>query len=612
MRIVSGSFFAELKRRNVFRAAAFYAASAWLLVQIATQVFPFFHIAEWVVRWIVIAALIGFPFVMAFSWFYEWTPKGLQRESDVAPDESVARDTGKKLDRAIIAVLGVAVVLLLADKLVLHKNANDSIGKSIAVLPLLNESGDPKDEYFSDGLSEELIAKITQINDIKVIGRNSSFQFRNTKDDSANVGRKLDVATLLEGTVRKQDDRVHIVIGLIKATDGSSLWSRTYDRELKDIFAVQSDIAQSVAGALKVKLLGGTTENSDKPPSGNLDAFSAYLQGNFYFARHAEDDERKAIDHYDEAIRLDSRYALAYAALSYTYTDLAATFLGGVDMQHAYAKARAAAAAAVSLDPNLPLAHLARGYYLAVADFDWDGAEAENRRALQLAPNDGGAKFLLGGALAILGQMDEAITLTRQALATNPLNARWHSRLASFLSGLGRLDQAEQAIRKAIELQPTAASYHTQLANIEIQRGDAVAALRAAQQEPPGGWQDTALAMAQQISGDSVAADAALQVLIDKDASASTLQIADVYALRKQSDKAFEWLDRAFANSDPGITTLLYDPFLLTLKSDPRFAAFCKKVGLPLPAGVKPMPAATSASATTKASASASTLEPAT
>ena len=172
------SFFAELKRRNVLRAATFYAASAWLLVQIATQVFPFFHIAEWVVRWIVVAAIIGFPFAVLFSWFYEWTPQGIQRESEVDPSESIMHATGKTLDRWIIAVLGIAVVLLLANEFVLHKDAGAITDKSIAVLPLVNKSGDPNNEYFSDGLTEELISALVQIGELKVIGRNSSFRFK--------------------------------------------------------------------------------------------------------------------------------------------------------------------------------------------------------------------------------------------------------------------------------------------------------------------------------------------------------------------------------------------------------------------------------------------------
>ena len=254
------NFFAELKRRNVFRAAAFYAAAAWLLVQVATQVFPLFHVAEWILRAIVVAAVIGFPFATLLAWFYEWTPQGFQRESEIAPDESVTRRTGRKLDRWIIAMLSLAVVLLLTDKLVLRKDAKTAVpapdSKSIAVLPFLNESGDPKDEYFSDGLSEELISALAQIGDLKVIGRSSSFRFKGTNEETRTIGEKLGVSTLLEGTVRKQADRVRIVAELVNAGDGSEVWSQTFDRALKDVFAVQSEIASAVASSLKLTLLG--------------------------------------------------------------------------------------------------------------------------------------------------------------------------------------------------------------------------------------------------------------------------------------------------------------------------------------------------------------------
>ena len=219
------SFFAELKRRNVLRAATFYAACAWLIVQIATQVFPFFDIANWVVRWIVIAAVIGFPFAMAFSWFYEWTAHGIVRESEVAPENSITVETGRKLERNTIVVLGVAVVLLLANIFVIHHDdtAPHAAGDmSIAVLPLANESGDKDEQYFADGLSEDLITALSQFKGLKVIGRNSAFQFRDTKDDSRTIGAKLGVAHLLEGSVRHSGDEVRINADLVDAADGTA------------------------------------------------------------------------------------------------------------------------------------------------------------------------------------------------------------------------------------------------------------------------------------------------------------------------------------------------------------------------------------------------------
>ncbi|HUH32071.1 MAG TPA: hypothetical protein VLZ55_12030, partial [Rhodanobacter sp.] len=311
---------AELRRRNVFRAATFYAAAGWLLVQVATQVFPIFAVPNWAVRAIVVAALLGFPFVVLFAWIYEWTPQGFKRESEVPAGRSVTHLTGKRLDRWIIAVLSLAVVLLLVDRLALHDGVPAVVAKSVAVIPLIDESGDPGSEYFSDGLSEELISALGRIRGLKVIGRSSSFQFKNNHADSKSIGAKLGVATLLEGTVRRQADRVRIVAELVSVADNRQLWTQTYDRELKDLFAIQSDIAQAVASALQVTLLGDSTSAQSRTASENVEAHNAYLQGHFYFERHNGDGYRQAIGAFGEAIRLDPNYALAYAERAIAWT----------------------------------------------------------------------------------------------------------------------------------------------------------------------------------------------------------------------------------------------------------------------------------------------------
>ena len=457
---------------------------------------------------------------------------------------------------------------------------------------MTNESGDKDQQYFSDGLSENFIVALSQFSGLKVIGRNSSFQFRDTKDDSKTIGAKLGVATLLEGSVQHAGNAVRISAELIHASDGSTIWTQSYDRPYKDLFALQDEITQSVAGALKTKLLSSDTAatQTDRPPSGNLDAYTAYLQGNFYSERNTEADLRKAIDAYTTATRLDPKYALAWAWLSRTRTSVAAQFLGGTAAQQTYAQARSAANMALMLEPSLSAAHAARASLLEEADFDWTDAESELHRAAQLAPTDGRTMNTLSALLAARGQPEQAVALTRQALATDPLRAGLYTWLARLLSGLGRLDEAEQAVRKAIELQPAAASYREKQAIIAIQRGDAKAALAAAQAEPAAGWQDAALALALQIGDNRAAADAALKNLIDKDGSASSFQVAEVYALRKDPDNTFVWLDRAWVARDSGIANLLIDPFLLRYQHDPRFAAFCKKVGLPTTTEAKAMP----------------------
>jgi TolB-like protein/Tfp pilus assembly protein PilF len=516
-------------------------------------------------------------------------PSTTGRASVPAREHAPASSRSKRL----LPVAGASVVALLVvlgfvglERL---RGSRPSVqGESIAVLPLTNESGDAKEQYFSDGISEDLITALSQFPGLRVIGRTSSFQFRDSKEDSRSIGAKLGVAHLLEGSVRRSGDLVRVSAELISTMDGSAQWSERYDRPYKDLFALQDEITRAVAVALRAKLLPGehAAAQSERPPSGSLEAYNAFLQGQFYDPRHTEADERKAIESYTQATQLDPRYALAWSGLSRVWMNLSTAFLEGAPAQEAYAKARAAADRALSLSPELAAAHLARGYVLQSADFEWRGAEAEYRRAVQLAPNDGSAKFSLGNQFAAFGEVERAIELTREALATEPLRAGWYNWLASYLSGLNRLDEAELVIRRAIELQPGAAGYHEQLGIIEIQRDNAQAALAAAQQESPGPFQDIALALATQIGGDRSAADAALKTLIDKDAGGSPYQIAQVYALRNDAKETFAWLDRAWSQRDPGITSLLYDPFILRYKDDQRFSAFCRKVGLPTPAEV--------------------------
>ena len=587
------SFVSELKRRNVLRAGALYVGAVWALTQGIAQLGPAFGAPDWTTRWFAIAGAIGFPFWIAFAWFFELTPEGLKLERDVPPDASVTRQTGRRLDFWIIGVLAVAVVLLLTNQLVSRRDASAAISaRSIAVLPLANEGGKEDEQYFSDGLSEDLIIALSHFADLKVISRNSSFNFRDSKDDSRTIAAKLGVAHLLEGSVRRVGDAVRINATLVHAADGSAVWSERYDRPYRDLFALQDEISSAVASALKAKLLtsGTTAAQTDRPPSGNLDAYAAYLQGAFYNARATQADHQQAVSHYTTAIQLDPSYARAWAGLSQEWTTYAQQNLEGDAAQQAYAEARKAADKAIALQPDLAAAYAARATLKRNAEFDWAGAEADSRRAVELAPGDGGAKFSLGVSLATFGKPQEAIVLTRQAIDINPLRASWHTWLASYLSSLDRLDEAEAAIRKSIALQPDGTGYYQLLTIIQIQRGDAKAAMSAAQTEPEGSWKRQAMAMARQIGSDKAAADAALQELIEKDATFSPYQIAEVHALRREADKTFEWLDRSWASHDPGITSLLTDPFILRYRDDPRFAAFCRKAGLPTATEAKALP----------------------
>jgi TolB-like protein/Tfp pilus assembly protein PilF len=504
------------------------------------------------------------------------------------------RAPASELSRRLLPVAAVVVTLAAVSYLAIERpwtskpaapSALAPPEASIAVLPLANESGEASQQYFSDGISEDLITALSQFPGLKVIGRTSAFQFRDPKEDSRSIGAKLGVAHLLEGSVRRSGEVVRVSAELIDTADGSTQWSERYDRPYKDLFALQDEITRAVAGALRTKLLPGqhAAAQSERPPGGSLEAYNALLQGRFYHFLDTEAELRKAIEFYTQATQLDPRYALAWSWLSMTLTDLGANFITDIsERRDAFAKGREAADRALALAPELAAAHGARGWSLQ-ADFDWRGAEAEYRRALTLAPDDGDAKANLSDLLAELGEIEPAIELTRQALATEPLRAGLYLRLAGRLAPLNRLDEAERANRRAIELQPGATTYHANLTWIEVQRGNAQAALAAAQQEPSGPYQELAVAFARQIGGNRGAADAALKTIIGKYGNVYPSAIADFYALRNDAKGTFEWLDQAFSTRDPGVRGLLYDPFILRYKDDLRFAAFCRKVGLPVP-----------------------------
>jgi TolB-like protein/Flp pilus assembly protein TadD len=584
-------FIERLKQRKLVQWALAYAAAAFALIQVLDIVAQRFGWPDSVERFTIVVMAMGFFVTLVLAWYHG--ERGVQKTTST-----------ELLILALLLSIGGVVAWRLAPAPAITQATAAPSGpasgsaaaaipaKSIAVLPLVNDSGDKDQQYFSDGLSEDFINALSQFAGLKVIGRNSAFQFRNTEDDAQTIGTKLGVAHLLEGSVRRQGDIVRISAELINTKDASTLWSQHYDRPYKDLFALQDDITHAVASALQAKLLesGGSVVQSDRPPSGNLTAYTAYLQGKFYAARNTEADLRQAITQYQAAIQADPRYAKSYAALSDTWTTLASSFLSGSEAQQAYAKARAAANTALALEPQLAVAHDAYGTLLIRADFDWAGAQVEFQRATQLSP-EGASLFQTGTLLATLGDPEQALRLNQHALTTDPLNAYWYYWQSAYLSSLGRLDEAAVAIHKAIELQPAAVAYHEKLAIIEIQRGDAQAALAAAQAEPAGGgWQEIALALARKIGPDRAVADAALKHLTDTQADAAPYQIAEVYALRRDPDNMFKWLDRAWASRDPGIGYLLYDPLILRYQHDPRFAAFCRKVGLPTTTNAKALP----------------------
>jgi TolB-like protein len=580
----NGNFFAELKRRNVYKVAITYAVVAWLLLQAASILLPTFEAPSWVMKAFTVLLALGFVLAVFVSWAFEATPEGLKRTQNVPPEMAANLPTwSPRKFAAFVLVVALLAACLLAFNLLRGKPNEKSTAsaetgasqKSIAVLPLLNESGDPKDEYFSDGLSEELIAALSHIAELKVIGRSSSFRFKARQDDSKTIGEKLGVATLLEGTVRKQGGKVRIVAELINAADGTALWTETFDRELKDIFAVQEEIATKVASSLKATLLGSEQQASANPK--NAEAHNAYLLGHYYFQRRNVEDYRRAVGYFDQAIALDPNYALAYAERSEAWT-LVGDLTG--EGETTWPKARDDAEKAVALAPMLAEAHAALGWVRFFVDWKFTEGLNELRRAKELSPANPTANDLLARVIVYVGRKDEAEKQARQAVELDPLSFAAQLNLARVLLYQGKLDETEAAARKAAELQPTAASSRRFQVLVAVQRGDGATALREAQLEPDEGYRRFAIALAQFVRRDQQAADAALAELIAHGRGLA-YQIAEVYAVRGQKEKAFEWLERSLETHDTGMLGLLVDPFIGDLRPDPRYQALVAKMNFP-------------------------------
>ena len=585
-------FFGELKRRNVYKVAVAYAVVGWLLIQVATQVFPFLEIPNWAIRLVILLTALGFPVALIIAWAFELTPGGIKRTE--AADAARQHSRGGMWIAVVVIAAALSFGLFFLGRYTVGTatpRLSDVVSaansqKSIAVLPLVNTSGDPSNEYFSDGLSEELIAVLAKIPELKVIGRSSSFFFKGKSGDSATIGQKLGVGNLIEGSVRKQGDRVRIIAELISASDGRSLWSETYDRELKDVFAVQAEIAKSVAEQMKVKLLGEVAASDAVRSSENPAAHNAVLQSDFYFQQQTAEGVRRAITFLEEAVRLDPNYALAYAKLAQAWRQYAASFSTEAteDTAKAYDQARLAADKAISLAPDLAQARMAVGLLAMNPDLDFRTAEQEFRRVLQSAPSDAAAKNALSMALLAQGRLTEAERSCREAISLDPLlTTAWYN-TGRVVVGLGRYKEAEELFRKGIEIQPHASRFHSYLAMLDILQNRPAQAMANAQLESEGFWRDYAVGLVQQAQeNDRSIADAGLRDFVSKFSNSGAFQIAVLYAIRKEPNEMFKWLDTAYATRDSGLTQLAATPFFLPYVDDPRFAALCQKLKVQVP-----------------------------
>lgn len=461
---------------------------------------------------------------------------------------------------------------------------------SIAVLPFVNLSADEENEYFADGLTEELLNVLAKIRGLHVAARTSSFHFKGKTGDMESIGRQLKVATILEGSVRKAGKRVRITAQLIKVADGYHLWSETYDRELDDIFAVQDDITQSVVKELRTALLGekvntaatvavkAEVEVAAKGRAENAEAHRLYLQGRFLMDRQTREGLERGIGYFRQAAELDPGYALAWVGMSQAYSLQAAQ--GLVPITEGSGRARAAAERALELEPDLAEGHLALGSIRRLYDWDWKGADASLRRALELAPGNADAIRAMGLMEATMGRLKEAIALGRRAVALDPLSVPFHRSLGLWCFRAGLLEEAEQTLRNALELSPQSSVVGFFLNVVHLAQGRVEEALAAIEHEPDEAFRLTGLVLANHDAGRPAESEGALRELIEKYSQTGAYQIAEACAYRGETDSALEWLERAYAQRDPGLAGIKANALLGNLHADQRWQTFLEKMGL--------------------------------
>ena len=570
------SFFAELKRRNVIRPAVLYVGAVWAFAQGIAQLGPSLGMPDWGTRWFLVAACIGFPFWLAFAWFYEWTPEGFKREREVEAHESITHHTSRKLDLAIIGVLAIAVVLLLTDRFVLRHSVNQEAAvpeHSIAVLPFVNMSSDKEQEYFSDGLSEELLNLLAKVPQLQVTARTSSFSFKGQNLEIPEIARRLRVAHILEGSVRKSGNHLRITAQLIHAADGYHVWSQTWDRTPDDVFAVQDEIAANVVKELKVSLLGAAPTARTTTP----EAYALYLQAKQLARQSTAEAYAKSDALYQQVLALDERYAPAWNGLSLNY--IAEAGIGVLSNQEGFTRSRAAAQRALAIDPDFAPVHATLGWIAMYGDNDLATAARHFERALALDPSD---LYVLGNSatlLSSLGRLDEALAVTEAVVRRDPVNVNVLFNQGGLQRQAGRIDDAISSQRTALSLSPGHAVSHYLIGEALLLKGEAAAALAEIEQETSEAWRMIGLPMVYHALGRHADSDAALAALIARYAKDGPYNIAYVYAFRGDADQAFAWLDRAVEYQDPGIGDIVSENLFAKIRSDPRWLPFLRKLG---------------------------------
>ena len=593
---------AELKRRNVFRVATFYVVAGWVLLQAGDLLFDTLGVPAWSLKLLLGLLVLGFPVALVFAWVYELTPEGIKREQEVDRNASITARTAAKLDKLVVVLLIVAIGLLIADRMTSHRQANEGMtaaamtGRaaaatrtgaapqaSIAVLPFLNLSEDKSNEYFSDGLTEELLNVLANVPGLRVIARTSSFAYKGKDVKIADVARELDVDHVLEGSVRKSGNRVRITTQLIRASDSSHLWSENYDRNLDDIFAVQDEISKEVVDALKVRLLPGQEQLIDVGGTHDPAAYEAFLLG-----RHkrdlgtAEATLRDALAAFDEAIRRDPRYAQAWAAKAGTLSALASNAY--IPFDRGFEQVRQAAERALELAPNLAEAHIAVGYVRSILGNEVRTPFASFERALELNPGSENVQRLFSGYASSVGRHEAAISAAQKSVSLDPISPAAHLNLSGALFAARRYAEAEAAARRGLALQPDRASGPSALGWSLMLQGRHDEALAAFESEPVDWSRRNGRTLILARTGKVAEARRELAEFQKSYGDNAAVQYAEAEAQLGDLDAAMRWLEKARDIHDPGLTGVAFiDPMLDPLRKDPRYLRLMADLGFDVP-----------------------------
>ncbi len=572
----------ELKRRNVFRVAVAYIIVGWLLLQVSDTLVPALHLPEWFHSAIALLVILGFPIAIIFAWAFEMTPEGVKREREVDRTQSITSETGQKLNFAIIAALAIAVVYFAVDKFAVRDDSGaadeivaTSVHPSIAVLPFVNMSDDASNEFFADGITEELLNLLAKIPQLDVTSRSSAFAFKGKDIDIPDVARKLNVNHILEGSVRKSGVTVRITAQLIDASTDKHMWSETYDRELTDIFAIQDEIAREVVDVLQVTLLG----EAPKVQQTNTDAYAMYLEGWHYLDQdRGPDDWATAQALFESALEIDPEYAPAWFGRAWAIREQAN--FGSFDLDEGTKLANEWTERALELDPSLAAAWAMLAHLKVAYDWDWEGALELSNKALEVGPNNPEALAEAGRIRQTLGRHEEARDLVQRAVLHDPL-----SQLRIYEAGINALFSgdyaaAEKYFLRNAELHPDS-DWASDVVLTKVLMGQVEEALELFESDVSKPFlRSFGGAFVYHAAGRYDEAIAARQWMIDNIGIPLGFQIAYMFAYHGDPDGAFEWLEISYDNHDGGMSYLLIEPRLSSLHDDPRWRPLLEKMNL--------------------------------